>query len=184
MCNTYGTWLRGDARGWRERHHRKHVDGDYKRPPKKGSFEQILARSKKLMKRDPVQLERELREIALRTIVETLIQDGMIVLIACLDAVHLHVLAQFKDKRPRQRLGWAKYYATKAVKQFLNAYGAAVGLRLELKHGEGLWGKRSECIPITDDEHRLNTLNYISKHWKKGALVWLNPKLPRRVPSI
>lgn len=37
LTNTYGTWLRGDRRGWRERHHRKHVEGDYKNPPKPGT---------------------------------------------------------------------------------------------------------------------------------------------------
>ena len=29
-AHTYGTWLRGDPRGWRARHHREHVDGDYR----------------------------------------------------------------------------------------------------------------------------------------------------------
>ena len=27
----YGNWLPGDSRGWREQHHRRHVDGDYTR---------------------------------------------------------------------------------------------------------------------------------------------------------
>ncbi len=184
MSNTYGTWLRGDARGWRERHHRKHITGDYRHPPKKGSFEKIQRLSKQLMQRDPVRLERELREIALRGIVECLAGDGIAVLVACLDAAHLHVLAQFKDLRPRRRLGWAKFFATKQVKQYLNAHGAAVGNFPELKTGEGIWGKRSECVPITDRQHRVNVLNYIAGHWKKGASVWLNPKLPRRTPSI
>jgi hypothetical protein len=184
MCNTYGTWLRGDRLGWRERHHRKHVDGNYKRPPRKGTFEDILKRSQDLMKRDPVHLDRELRRIALQRIVEVLQQDGVTVLVACLDGKHLHVLGQFKDKRPRRRLGWAKYYATKAVKQFLNAHGAAVGSKLELNEGEGIWGKRSECVPIEDREHRTNSLNYIKDHWKKGALIWLNPHLPKFAPTI
>jgi hypothetical protein len=67
------------------------------------------------MRRDPVRLERELRDIALRGVVECLMGDGIVVLVACLDATHLHVLAQFKDLRPRQRLGWAKFFATKQV---------------------------------------------------------------------
>lgn len=33
MCHTYGTWLPGDPRGFRTRHHREHVEGDYKSPP-------------------------------------------------------------------------------------------------------------------------------------------------------
>jgi len=30
--NTYGTWLRGDARGWRARQNREHYEGDDKKP--------------------------------------------------------------------------------------------------------------------------------------------------------
>jgi hypothetical protein len=70
------------------------------------------------------------------------------------------------------------------VKQFLSAHGATVGCKLELKEGEGIWGKRSGCVPIEDREHRFNSLRYIAGHWRKGALVWLHPELPRYVPTI
>ena len=52
-AHTYGTWLRGDARGWRARHHREHVDGDYRNPPPKGKYDALYQYSKSLMKRDP-----------------------------------------------------------------------------------------------------------------------------------
>jgi hypothetical protein len=184
MANTYGSWLRGDPRGYRERHHRRHIDGDYRHPPEKGTYKRILRRSQDSMKRDPVRLEREVRKVALRAFVDCLVGDGVVVLVACLGATHLHVLAQFKDNPPRQRVGWAKFEATKKVKEFINAHGAAMGISLNLKTGEGLWGKRSECRPIKDRAHRLNALNYIADHWKQGAVVWLNPQVPRRVPSI
>jgi hypothetical protein len=35
IITTYGAWLDGDARGFRTRHHREHVEGDYKNPPPK-----------------------------------------------------------------------------------------------------------------------------------------------------
>ena len=180
MSHTYGSWVRGDPRGWRERHHRKHVDGDYKNPPAMGSYEDIYANSKQLMKREPVRLERQLREIALQAVVDCLTGDGVLVLVACLDGIHLHVLGRFKDLRPRQRLGWAKFAATKKAKEHLNAHRAAVGNSLNLQIGEGIWGKRSECTPIRDRQHRLNTLNYIAKHRKDGAILWLNPELGKR----
>src|ERR1700734_1933446 len=99
--NSYGTWLRGDARGWRERHHRKHVEGDYKNPPKRGTGEKELALSKKLMQRAAVGLEERLPGIALLAIVLTLLGDGVEVIIASLDDHHLHVLARFRDHQPR-----------------------------------------------------------------------------------
>ena len=34
--NTYGTWVRGDPKGFRTLHHREHIEGDYKHPPPPG----------------------------------------------------------------------------------------------------------------------------------------------------
>src|SRR5258707_1081254 len=64
MCHTYGTWLPGDPKGCRTRHHREHVEGDYKNPPPKGKYDGLWARSKRLMKRDPVYLSSEQRSRA------------------------------------------------------------------------------------------------------------------------
>src|SRR2546430_1609317 len=36
--STYGTWLRGDPRGWRSSKHHVHVDGDYKKRPPTGGI--------------------------------------------------------------------------------------------------------------------------------------------------
>ena len=58
--STYGTWLRGDPRGWRSRD-REHVDGDYKRPPPKGKYDELHEQSKRLMKRARVVLNPEQR---------------------------------------------------------------------------------------------------------------------------
>ena len=38
VLSTYGSWLYGDKRGFRTRHHREHVDGDYKNPPSLGKY--------------------------------------------------------------------------------------------------------------------------------------------------
>lgn len=36
MGHTYGTWLPGDPCSFRTRHHRQHIEGDYRNPPPKG----------------------------------------------------------------------------------------------------------------------------------------------------
>ncbi len=53
MANTYGTWLPGDPRGWRSRHHREHVVGDYRNPPKR-SYANLHRKARSLMKREQV----------------------------------------------------------------------------------------------------------------------------------
>src|SRR5204863_874495 len=88
--HTYGTWLRGDPRGWRSRHHREHVDGDYRQPPPKGKYDALLAYSKSLMTRDPVRIERDLRQFVLDAFVEKLLLNRIETPIASLDGTHLY----------------------------------------------------------------------------------------------
>src|SRR5947207_7094643 len=99
--HTYGSWLRGDARGWRSRHHREHVNGDYKNPPAPGKYNSLYEYSKSLMNRDPVTLEFELRQFICDAIAEKLLMDGIEVLAISVDGKHVHVLARFPDHRPR-----------------------------------------------------------------------------------
>jgi len=63
--HTYGSWLRGDPRGWRSRHHKDHVNGDYKNLPEKGKYDALLELSKSVMTRDPVRIAKPLRTFVL-----------------------------------------------------------------------------------------------------------------------
>jgi hypothetical protein len=168
-CNTFGTWLPGDPRGWRERHHRQHVNGDYRSPPPKGSGDRLHARSKGLMPRRPIHLDKRQRAAALQAVVGHLLDDRIEVLVAAMDDHHLHLLGQFSDHHPRIRLGWAKLAATKCLK--------ADGGLSNLPPGVGIWAKRSKAIPIKDRPHLVNAVNYIAGHERRGAEVYLHPKL-------
>src|SRR5262245_44079938 len=108
MDHTYGSWLSGDPRGFHTRHHRQHCEGDYKNPPPVGKFDWLYERSKQLMKRDPVYLTRQQREIALQALVTSLVERHIDVRIAALDRIHLHLLARFVDRNPRHWMGIAK----------------------------------------------------------------------------
>ena len=156
--NTYGTWLRGDPRGWRERHHRRHVEGDYKHRPAPGTGRRERSLSKVLMDRDAVRLTSRLRTVALLAIVTTLAANGAEALIASLDDHHLHVLVRFRDHRSRTRIGWAKLAATKKVKEALaalKAHGTAVDQ--DLAPGEGIWAKGTRAEPVRDRGHHNST---------------------------
>ena len=178
MSGTYGSWLRGDPRGWRERHHRVHVEGDYRNPPKLDSCA-MFHKSKELMKRDAVRLDARLRWIALVAIVESLRQNNVYILVASLDDHHLYLLGKFPEHNPRILLGWAKFHATKAVKRYLKAHGSAVRFKLQLREGEGIWAKRSKAEPIRDRSHQVNTCGYIAKHGTRGAAIFMHPMVER-----
>jgi len=110
--NTYGTWLRGDPRGWRARWHRRHVEGDSRKPPPPGTFDTLHQQSKRLLKAQPVRLDAPQQVAGGQAFVEKLIKLGVEVLSFALDATHYHLLARFPDGEVRQRVGKAKKNAS------------------------------------------------------------------------
>jgi hypothetical protein len=95
MGNTYGTWLPGDSRGFRARHHREHVEGDYKFPPPPGVYDAWLARSRHLMPRGAVVIPRELRPIVCQALGEAIAFYGVQIVQLSLGGMHWHLLARF-----------------------------------------------------------------------------------------
>jgi len=159
-ASTYGTWLRGDPRGWRSQNHREHVEGDYKNPPPSGTFDAIHARSQRLMKRDPMHLHRAMQSVALAAIIEKLLEKEIPIAAAALDDHHLHVVMQCVDRNPRHWIGLAKKNSAWALKD------------AELVPPGGVWAKRGLCKPITDQSHFHRAINYVKDHAKRGAWIW------------
>jgi len=62
---TYGSWLPGDPRGFRTRHHREHVEGDYRNPPPAGIYEFRHQGAADSLRFDPVTVRPEDRRIIL-----------------------------------------------------------------------------------------------------------------------
>ena len=165
---TYGSWLRGDPRGWRSKAHREHVDGDYKNPPPVGKYTELEAISRASMKRERVVLSRAAREAACEEFARSLLSDGVEVIAICVGAKHWHVLARFTppdaafvtaDRRGKRLIGRAKGRSARALsKAGLVAPG-------------GVWGGRCRIKPIHDRAHQVRVANYIPNHRKKGAAV-------------
>ena len=157
--HTYGAWLSGDPRGFRTRHHREHVEGDYKNPPPKGKYDDQLARSKRLLKQPPVVIPRDLRPLAGRALVDKLREYGADLLCLSCSGQHVHLLAKMPPgETPRLWVGYAKREAN---------------FRMKAGGWEGeLWAVRSKANPIKDRRHQLNTFNYILRHADDGAWVW------------
>jgi REP element-mobilizing transposase RayT len=160
-AHVYGSWLRGDPRGWRSLHHREHVEGDYKQPPPRGVYDNLHELSKALMKRDAVRIAAELRQFVADAVAESLRRNGIEVVVISLDDRHLHVLARFPDHNPRHWIGLAKKHASHLVRQH--------GLRSE---EGGLWARRSRAQPIADREPQVKAVGYILAHAGRGARVW------------
>jgi len=167
--NTYGTWLPGDPRGWREKRHRKHVPGDYKNPPPPGFGDDILRRSRRLLKYPPVRFDPDQRELAGTALVETLLARRIEVLALSMDAIHYHILGRFPDGQVRRHVGRAK----------LHAYHL---LRERWQVGK-VWQALCNVTPVSDRTHQVNVFRYIRSHADKGAWVWTFHEGVYRRPS-
>ena len=160
MGHTYGTWLPGDPKGFRTRHHREHVDGDYKNPPPKGKYDKRFERAKRNMRREPVYLTPKQRRRAVMIMGESLRKRNIDVVVISIDRIHQHILARFPDHNPRKWVGIAK----KESSAYMKREGLApVG---------GLWAVRCACKPVIDRDHQINVVHYLHKHVEQGAARW------------
>ena len=158
-AHTYGAWLYGDPRGFRTRHHREHIEGDYKNPPPTGKYDEELERSKSLMTQDSVTLNPEWRKIVGAAVREKLTALGAQLLCVSMSNTHLHVLAKMPSgPTPRAWMGRAKAKASLVAKD--NGWTGK------------LWAVRTKITPIKDRQHQLNTFGYILAHVDEGAWAW------------
>ncbi len=163
ILSTYGSWLRGDPRGFRTRDHRQHVDGDYKAPPPVGMYAELERRSRESLKQPPVSFEADLRPVVGAALHERLSGLGAWVLCLAVGGQHAHLLVKLPADRAHTWSGLAKKHA-------------AFVLRANGRRGK-LWAARSLAKPIADRDHQLRTFRYILAHAEQGAWVgeWKTP---------
>jgi hypothetical protein len=159
--HTYGTWLPGDPRGWRERKHREYVPGNYKDPPPPGFGADMLSRSRGRMRFPPVRFTAPQRQAAWQAMVEKLIERRVQVIALSQDAVHYHILARFLDGDVRRHVGAAKKHAY-------------FQLRQKWQLGK-VWQRLCNVTPIADRAHQVNVFHYIRSRVQVGAWVWSFP---------
>ena len=159
VLTTYGTWLDGDRRGFRTRHHREHVEGDYKNPPLPGPYNAREARSRAALKHPPVILTLEQRRTVGEALIERLTALGGGVAAVAVAATHAHLLLCMPPALTRRWLGHAKRHAWFVLR--------------DAGHEGKLWAKRGKSAPIADDAHRANAHRYILRHGTaEGAWTW------------
>jgi hypothetical protein len=155
---TYGTWLRGDARGWRDKKHRTHVEGDYRHRPPEGAYDALLEHVVASMKHPPARLSPDQRRIVGQAMVEKLLALESQVLSFALDAVHYHFLVRFPPGPGRAIVGKAKLHAYHELIQGGTA--------------RKLWAKRCRVRPVESRAHQVKTYRYILDHAQAGAWTW------------
>jgi hypothetical protein len=163
----YGAWLYSDERGFRTRHHREHVQGDYKNRPPAGSYHRERQRSRSNLKQQPVVLSPRWRPIVGGAFRDRLQGLGGFVLCLAQSGQHLHALVKLpREADPRIWAGFAKLHATFEAKT-------------QGWTGK-MWAKRGKEIRVRNRGHQVNVYRYILDHEKEGAWVWVwkKPRAP------
>lgn len=156
--NSYGTWLHGDHRGWRTRHHRQHVPYDYKNPPPPEVYARLEKHSLKSMKDAIVLLNPNQRRVACHEMAVKLLSLDVELLAISVDRIHYHMLARFPTDHVKHWVGLAKKHSAFIMKE----HGIA----------GGVWAIGCRAGTIADRSHQVNTFDYIRRHALKGAVVW------------
>ena len=160
-ATAYGQWLRGDPRGWRERHHRLHVAGGYKNsPPPSGYNTAIFELSQYLLKHDAQFFLPEDRQFIGEIFLETFEFQKVTARMLAVGGEHVHGLVNYPEDNPELLLGRSKQFVWTKFHEGLP------------KPWPKLWAKRPYCKPIRDEKHYAEALSYIADHRKDGAWVW------------
>lgn len=158
ILTTYGAWLYGDRRGFRTRHHREHVEGDYKNQPPVGKYAAREQQSKRALRHPPVRIPKTLRSVIGLALIERYFElEGFVLRVAVLGQ-HVHLLVKLPRSQARKLSGLAKRHAWFALRD----------------HGwkRKLWGKRGKAKIIRNREHQLRVYDYIGRHEEQSAWVW------------
>jgi hypothetical protein len=164
--STYGTWLPGDPRGWRERNHHEHVQGDYKTPPKPSKFNAgRFQHSKDIMKDDPYLIAASDREPIGHLLIDSFHHRQIPLSALAVCEKNFHVLIQVSDGAVKQFLGLAKRHVTFTFAPIIND---GTNRRVRIWEGEG------GVNPINDESHARNAHQYILDHINEGGWIWSN----------
>jgi len=155
--STYGTWLRGDKRGFRDHDHRIHSSGNYKTPPPEREHALLRDWTRRVMHKPPVHLSKQQRQRAGETIVENLKSKQVDLLAIAVMSDHAHLLANFPVNTARAMIGVAKSDSSRSI-------GAQIP--------GTVWAKKCLLTRMRDKDHHINTFRYIVNHRSQDAWVW------------
>ena len=158
IINTRGSWLPGDERGFRNRGHRIHSSGDYKRPPP--VEEHVGLYGYQVGKSPPeVRIARSLRPVIGRAMARYFEACEHRVLVVAITKVHAHMLVELPNSiiKIREIVGEAKRAASRAVKRQMPG---------------SIWARGGTFKPVKTRAHQRRAFGYILYEQGSGAWTW------------
>lgn len=159
MWHTYGTWLPGDPRGFRNRHHRIHSSGDYKNPPPPGEHAGLHRYAKRVSKGEIVLTTDDLRERVGLSLIKTLSDLECPPLVIAVCRVHVHLLADMPvDEKTFNKL------VTKLKTKSSTAIRKTIPGRV--------WARGDKRVMKDDRRAQLKCFSYVRNDQGRNAWVW------------
>ncbi|MBX9678230.1 MAG: hypothetical protein K2X38_05650 [Gemmataceae bacterium] len=155
IISTYRSWLPGDKRGFRSRHHKIHSSGDYKAPPP--IDEHAGLRSFHKADGAKVVIPHELKEVVGRKIIEKFAKLELRLNAIAVSSTHSHWLAELPEDRTEAKriVGEIKAIAAQAIRKQIPG---------------GIWARGAKVTPVDTPRYQLNVYHYILD--QIGAWVW------------
>lgn len=157
IFSNYGTWLRGDRRGFRDHDHRIHSSGDYRNPPPPHEHAGLRRWCIQVMHKNPVRLSAPLRERVGKAVVVRMRELEVRMIAIAVLSDHVHLQARLPHATARKLVGLAKARASHRIRD------AIPGV---------VFAKKCKLEPIRDRAHHLRVFSYIREHLDEGGWVW------------
>jgi REP element-mobilizing transposase RayT len=151
--STFGTWLRGDVRGFRDHDHRIHSSVDYRDPPPRSEHAGLRRWVVEHLHKDPVRLPVELRSRAGISILEKFRAKRIEIVVLAVAEDHVHGIGRFPEDQVRAVVGKAKRASSHAIPGVV-------------------WAKKCGRKRIRSREQQQETFRYIARHATEGAWLW------------
>jgi REP element-mobilizing transposase RayT len=156
VISTHNSWLPGDPRGFRTRHHKIHSSGDYRHLPPPGEHAGLHRYSKQICE-EPIIIPWEMRAAAGRAIVRKLHKMEYRILAASVAGMHSHTLVELPEdiRAVRRIVGQCKSVASHAIRETLPGR---------------VWGYGGSFTRVKDKRHQKNVFQYILD--QEDAWTW------------
>jgi REP element-mobilizing transposase RayT len=159
MWHTYGTWLPGDPRGFRNRHHRIHSSGDYKHPPPEGEHEGLHRYAKRVSKDEAVLATPELRKEVCDALLETIRSFEWRAMALTVCRVHVHLVIELPTDE-------------EAFDKAMTDLKTRSSARVRNKPAQRLWARKWKPVLIEDEQHREDEIVYVRDKQGRFNCAW------------
>ncbi|MCB9838490.1 MAG: transposase [Phycisphaeraceae bacterium] len=155
---TFGSWLPGDPRGFRNHQHRIHSRGDYKNPPPPGEHRGLHNYAQRVLHKPRITLDNDAKAAVRDAIIAKSSRDGAHLRCVAVSSNHVHALLNIDPDHITPVVGALKRASSHAIRD---------------RFPGRVWGARKHVDAVRDQGYLSNVESYILAHSRiERAATW------------